>query len=135
MDQWDYFLFLFRQVYRNNMITTPLVFMVLLAVVKNYWIDKTPYRAVHWLALVPCLFPIWILVWGTLYRHTSWTHPPEWLSPAMWGIVVIQLLVNLGCLVYFKGLRLSIVFLLLLQGSVTLLSLLLSSMSIGGTWL
>lgn len=141
MNQWSYFLFLLRQVYGADGILIPLFVLFLLAVVKNYWIDKIPYRAVHLLALVPFLFPIWMLIWGTLYEHTTsgtvYAHVnvPEWLSPAIWGIVVIQLLVNIGCLVYFKGVRLSIVILVLLQGLLTFISLLVSGMSIGGTWL
>lgn len=140
MNQWYYFLFLFRQVYGFNSIMIPLLILFLLAVIKNYWIDKTPYRPVHLLALVPCLFPIAMLIWGTLYEHTTSQgmvsiKEPEWLYGVMRGLVVIQLLVNIGCLVYFKGLRLSIVTLALLQGFLTLFSLLVAGMSIEGTWL
>jgi hypothetical protein len=138
--QGQYFLFLLGQVFSCNCVTPFLFILFALAVIKNYWIDKTPYRAVHLLALFPFLFPIWMLIWGTLFEHTTsgppgWNEVPEWQFFPLRVIVAIQLLITIGCFIYFKGLRLSILTLALWQGFLTFLSLLVAGMSIGGTWL
>jgi hypothetical protein len=86
-------------------------------------------------------FPLWIVMWGTLFEHTTGRTPyayvemPEWQFQAMWVIVVIQLLMNIGCLVYFEGVRLSVLTLGLVQGFLTFIALFVASMSIRGEWL
>src|SRR5262245_51361257 len=108
MNQWDYFLFLLNLLYQLDWMMIPLFVLFILAVIKDYLIGKTPFQAVHLLALVPFLFPILMLIWGTVFQHTiptpgsDYTAAPAWLSLALWTLVVIQLLMVLGGLVYFK---------------------------------
>jgi hypothetical protein len=135
MNHWDYFLFLLRQAHNGAWcITVPLLVLVVLAICKNYFVDKTPYAKRHLIAFVPFVFPLLLLVYGTLFEHTSTktVHVPEWQTMLLWVPVISQVVINGFCLAIFKGMRLSVLALTILQGWLTLIHLLVAAVSITG---
>ena len=74
MNQWEYFSFLFRQGFiAGSMWYLTLFFCLLfiLVVYKTFKVDKAPYKKIYLLSLIPFLFPILMLIWGTLFEHTQ----------------------------------------------------------------
>jgi hypothetical protein len=105
-------------------------------VYKTFKVDKAPYKKNYLLSLIPFLFPLFMLVWGTLFEHTQTftTYAPDWQLNALSGILYLQLGIHIVCLFYFKGIRLSIAALAVLQMYFTLPFYLVAYMSIGGAW-
>ena len=140
MNRWEYFLFLFRQGFvAGNMWYLTLFFCLLFALVfyRTFKVDKAPYKKIYLISLIPFLFPTLMLTWGTLFEHTqTYTADiPAWQLSILSGILFLQLGLNIACLVYFKGIRLAIAALALLQMYLTLPFYLIAYMSIGGVWL
>ena len=140
MNQRDYFLFLFRQGFiAGDMLylTFFFCFLFILALYKTFKVDNAPYKKLYLISLIPFLFPVLMLIWGTLFEHTQTytANVPAWQLNVLSGILFLQLGINLVCLVYFKGIRLSIVALALLQMYFTFPFYLVAAMSIGGIWL
>jgi hypothetical protein len=137
---WNYFLDLLRQAFIYDdlwYITLPLFMLVVLAISKNYVVDKTPYARRHLLALIPFAFPPLLLVYGTLFEHTltKTAHVPAWQTMLAWGIVIYQVGINGLCLATFKGMRLTMLALTILQGWLSLFPFFVAMMSISGVWL
>ena len=140
MNQWEYFFFLFRQgviVGSRWYLTFLFCLLFILVFYKTFKVDKVPYKKLYLISLIPFLFPILILIWGTFFEHTQsyTTYAPDWQLNGLSGILYLQLGVHIACLVYFKGIRLSIVALAVLQMYFTLPFYLVAYMSIGGVWL
>jgi hypothetical protein len=137
---WNYFLDLLRQAFIYDdlwYITLPLFTLAALAISKNYVVDKTRYARRHLLALIPFVFPLLLLVCGTLFEHTltRTAHVPAWQTMLAWGIVISQVGINGLCFVTFKGMRLSVLALTVLQGWLSLFPFFVAMMSISGAWL
>lgn len=140
MNHWSYFLNLLRQAFIYDdlwYITLPLFALVILAVSKNYFVDKTQYERRHLLAFIPFVFPPLLLVYGTLFEHTltKTEHVPAWQTMILWGIVISQMVINGLCFACFKRMRLSVLALTILQGWLTLFPFFVAVMSISGIWL
>jgi hypothetical protein len=140
MNRWDYFLFLFRQGFvfgSMGYLTFFFLLLFTLALYKNFKVDKAPYKQLYLIALIPFLFPLIMLIWGTFFEHTQ-IHAvsvPDWQLNVLSWILFLQFGIHLGCLVYFKGIRLSIAALALLQMYLVLPFYFVASMSVGGIWL
>jgi len=140
MNRWDYLLDLLRQAFIYDdlwYITLPLFMLVVLAIGKNYFVDKTPYARRHLLAFIPFVFPPLLLICGTLFEHTltKTAHVPTWQTMIVWGIVISQAAINGLCFATFKGMRLSVLALTILQGWLSLFPFFVAVMSISGVWL
>ena len=140
MNHWDYLLGLLRQAFIYDdlwCITLPLFLLAVLAISKNYFVDKTPYARRHLLAFIPFAFPPLLLVYGTLFEHTltKTAHVPAWQTMIVWGIAISQVSINGLCFAIFKGMRLSVLALTLLQGWLSLFPFFVAVMSISGVWL
>ncbi len=140
MNRWEYFSFLFRQGFiAGDMwyLTLLFCFLFILALYKTFKVDKAPYKKLYLISLIPFLFPILMLIWGTRFEHTQTytANIPAWQLNVLSEILYLQFGINLVCLVYFKGIRLSITALALLQMYFTLPFYLVATMSVGGVWL
>jgi hypothetical protein len=140
MNRWEYFSFLFQQGFiAGSMWPLTLAFCILFILVlyKTFKVDKAPYEKKYLLTLIPFLFPLLMLIWGTLFEHTQdyTTYAPKWQLSILSGILYLQLGIHIACLVYFKGIRLSVAALALLQMYFTLPFYLVAYMSIGGVWM
>ena len=140
MNRGDYFSFLFRQaVIAGGMgpLTFAFCFLFILMFYKTFKVDKVPYKKIYLISLIPFLFPILMLIWGTLFEHTQsyMANIPVWQLKVLSGILYLQLGIHLVCLIYFKGIRLVIGALALLQMYFTLPFYLVAYMSVGGVWL
>jgi hypothetical protein len=140
MNHGDYWLYLVRQAFIYDdlwYITLPLFVLAVLAVIKNYSVDKAPFKRRHLLALIPFAFPPLLLAYGTMFEHTLTRTQavPAWQTMILWGIVISQALINVLCFVHFKRMRLSVLALTALQGWLTLFPFLVAVMSVSGTWL
>ena len=141
MNRWDYFLFLFHQgrsfIVSNLLLICLFLLLFVVLLYNAFKVDKAPYKKLYLISLIPFLFPLLMLVWGTLFEHTQVqvTNVPAWQSSVLSGIFLLQLAINLVCLVWFKGIRLSIAVLALLQACFTFPFLLVASMSVSGIWL
>jgi hypothetical protein len=139
MDRWAYFLYLFRQgfvVAGLWYLTLFFCFLLILVLYKTFKVDKTPFKKLYLISLIPFLFPVLLLIWGTFFEHTQTyiSKLPAWQLNVLTGILYLQLGIHLACLVYFKGIRLSIAALALLQMYFTLPFYLVAVMSVGGSW-
>ncbi|MBC7877483.1 MAG: hypothetical protein H7Y59_09965 [Anaerolineales bacterium] len=103
---------------------------------KTFKVDKVPYQKIYLLSLIPFLFPLLMLVWGTLFEHTNsiTADVPAWQLKTISIILYVQLAISLGCIVYFKGIRLLVATLAVLQMYFTLPFFLVAYMSISGSW-
>lgn len=140
MDRWDYFLFLFRQGFvAGNLGCFTFIFcsLFILALYKTFMVDKAPYKKVYLISLIPFLLPIVMLIWGTFFEHTQTytANVPAWQLNVLSGILFLQFGINLVCLVHFKGIRLSVAALVLLQTYFIFPFYLVAAMSVGGIWL
>lgn len=140
MNRWEYFSFLFRQGFAAGNIwylTLLFCFLFILALYKTFKMDKAPYKKLYLISLIPFLFPFFLLTWGSLFEHTQTytANTPAWQLNGLSGILFLQFGINLACLVYFKGIRLSIAALALLQMYLTLPFYLVAYMSVGGVWM
>lgn len=140
MNQWEYFLYLFRQGFiAGSFWRLTLFFFILFVLVlyKTFKVDRAPYKKIYLISLIPFLFPLLMLIWGTLFEHTQSysADVPAWHLSVLPAILYLQLGIHIACLVYFKGIRLSIAALILLQMYFTLPFYLVATMSVGGVWL
>jgi hypothetical protein len=140
MNRWDYFLFLFQQGFvAGSMwpLTFLFLFLFILVFYKTFKVDKVPCQKIYLISLTPFLFPLLMLIWGTLFEHTQSyvIDLPAWQLKILSGILYLQLGIHLACLVYFKGVRLFVAALALLQMYFTLPFYLVSYMSVSGTWM
>jgi hypothetical protein len=140
MNRWEYFFFLVRQgpiTGKMWYLTFFFCFLFALLLYKTFKINKAPYKKIYLLSLIPFLFPLFMLIWGTFFEHTNsiTADIPAWqLNGPSW-ILYLQLGIHVACLVYFKGVRLLIAALAVLQMYFTLPFFLVAYMSVGGTWL
>lgn len=136
---WAYFRFLVDLGWRDNawLLTAILSAACVLALTKNYALDRTPFQARHLLALVPLVFPALLLTWGVLFEHTTSPVPdvPQWQLLVPNALLLVQLLVNVACLYAFAGVRLSVFTIALFQAYWTQFAWLLAYMSIRNEWL
>jgi hypothetical protein len=136
---WGYFRFLVDLARRENawILTAILFGACLFALGKNYLLDKSPFHNRHLLTLFPFLFPVLLLIWGSLFEHTKTTDTsvPEWQLLVPNALLVLQLLINLTCFYAFTGVRLSVLALALMQAYLTLFTWLIATMSIRNEWL
>ena len=140
MNRWEYFFFLFRQGFIGGAmwyLTFFFCFLFILVLYKTFKVDKAPYRKLYLVSLIPFLFPFFMLIWGTLFEHTQnySTYAPDWQLNVLSGILYLQLALHIFFLVYFKGVRLSVAALAVLQMYLTLPFYLVAYMSVGGTWM
>ena len=140
MDRWNYFLFLFQQGFvAGSMwpLTFLFLFLFILVCYKTFKVDKAPCRKIYLITVIPFLFPLLMLIWGTLFEHTQSyvIDLPAWQLKILSGILYLQLGIHLACLVYFKEIRLFVAALALLQMYFTLPFYLVSYMSVSGTWM
>ncbi len=140
MNQWEYFSFLFRQGFiAGNFwyLTLVFCFLFILVIYRTFKVNKAPYKKQYLLSLIPFLFPLLMLAWGTFFEHTqSYTADiPAWQLNMLAGTLYLQLGIHVVCLVYFKGVRLAVAALALLQMYLTLPFYLVAYMSVGGVWL
>jgi hypothetical protein len=141
MNHWDYFLFLFHQglgfIISNSLLIIPSILGLIYLLYRNFKINGVPFKRVYLISLIPFLFPMLMLLWGTFFEHTQTysANIPNWQSNVLSGMLFLQVAINLACLFYFKGIRLLVVMLALIQLSFTLPFFLVASMSVGGIWL
>ena len=140
MNRWEYFWYLFHQGFIAGSLWYLTFFFCLLFILvlyKTFKVDKAPYKKIYLLSLIPFLFPLLMLIWGTFFEHTqSYTADlPAWQLNVLTGILFLQFGINLACLIYFKGIRLSVAALALLQMYFTLPFYLVAYMSISGSWM
>lgn len=134
---WAYFLFLTKQAAGAYRLAGFMGIVVCFALFKNYKIDKADFQASHLLMLLPFLHPLLLLIWGTAFEHT--TAPglsvPGWQLHGLWFIVLCQVAMSVYFFLRFKGLRLSVAAISVLQGFLTMLAFFLAWMSVSGTWI
>lgn len=140
MNHWDYFLFLFNKSFvtgKTWYLTFFFCFLFALMLYKTFKVDKVPYQKIYLLSLIPFLFPLLMLVWGTLFEHTNsiTADVPAWQLKTISIILYVQLAISLACIVYFKGIRLLVAALAVLQMYFTLPFFLVAYMSISGSWM
>lgn len=140
MNRWDYFSFLFHQGFMfgsMGFLTFFFLFLFILALYKNFKVDKEPYKKLYLISFIPFLFPPLMLIWGTFFEHTQvyTANIPAWQLNVLSGILYLQAGINLACFIYFKRIRLSIAALAVLQMYFTFPFYLVAAMSIGGVWL
>ncbi len=141
MNHWEYFFFLFHQgasFIVSNFLFVALFFLLFIALLyKNFKADDEPYKKVYAISLIPFLFPIFMLVWGTFFEHTQIYMPdlPHWQIDVLTGVLILQIGINLVCLVWFNRVRMSVVALALLQMCFTLPFFLAATMSVSGVWM
>lgn len=141
MNRWEYFLFLFRQAFTVGSfwyLAALFCLVFILMLYKTFKVNKTPYKKIYLLSLIPFLFPLFLLIWGTFFEHTqisTTTYAPDWQLQVLSWILYLQLGIHIACLIYFKGVRLFIAALAVLQMYFTLPFYLVAIMSVGGTWI
>ena len=138
MEHWTYFLFLSKQMAGVYPLVVLMGIPFSLALFKSYRIDKVAYRPSHLFILLPFLCHVLLLMWGTLFEHTTEANRvvavPAWQLSGLWVIVLVQVVVNVVCFVRFKGLRISVLTMALAQWLLTLFAFFLASMSVQGVW-
>ena len=140
MNRWDYFIYLFHQGFVAGSFWYLTFFFCLLFILvfyKTFKVDKKPYKKQYLISLIPFFFPLLLLIWGTFFEHTQTyiSKLPAWQINVLTGILILQLGLHVVCLIYFKGIRLSIATLSLLQMYFTLPFYLVAVMSVGGSWI
>ena len=140
MNRWDYFIYLFHQGFVAGSFWYLTFFFCLLFTLvayKTFKVDKTPFKKSYLISLIPFLFPLFLLTWGTLFEHTQTyiSKLPAWQLNVLTGILILQLGIHVVCLIYFKGIRLTVAALSLLQMYFTLPFYLVAVMSVGGSWM
>ena len=136
---WGYLGFLLDQAWRNNawLLSGLLFAACLLALTKNYVLDRTAFQTRHLVALTPLLFPIVLLLWATVFEHTRVpvADVPQWQVVVPHALLVLQLAVNVACFAKFRDIRLSVFTVSLFQAYWTLYAWLIAIMSVQGEWL
>lgn len=141
MNHWDYLLFLFNQgmsfVISNLLLIVPSMLGLIYLLYRNFKVDAVPFKKVYLISLIPFLFPMLMLLWGTFFEHTQAysENIPSWQSSVLSGMLYLQVGISFACLIWFKGIRLLVVMLVLIQLMFTLPFFLVASMSVGGIWL
>lgn len=89
---------------------------------KTFKVDKVPYQKNYLFSLIPLLFPLLMLIWGTIFENTqSYKEDiPSWQLNILTGILFLQFFISLACIIYFKGVRLSLAALTVFQMYFTL---------------
>ena len=139
MTPTEYFLFLLDKAFVYDdlwPLTLLLLALVELALYKNYTVDRKPFCRRHLLALVPFIFPVFFLVWGTLFEHTqSPAHNiPAWQVRALSMAFEIQVAISGASLAYLKEVRLSVAALGLFQVYLSLYPWNIAEKSVTGDW-
>lgn len=137
MSRLEYFFYLFRQGFTVGSfwyLAFLFCLLFILVIYKTFKVDKMPYKKIYLLSLIPFLFPALMLIWGTFFEHTqSYTENiPAWQFNALTGILFLQFVINLACIIYFKGVRLSLAALTVFQMYFTLPFYLVAIGSVSG---
>jgi hypothetical protein len=141
MNHWEYFLFLFYQGLGFITSTLPLMIPFFIAFIlllyRTFKMNAESFKRIYLISLIPFLFPFLMVAWGTFFEHTQayTAKVPDWQLGMLSWLLCFQIGFNIVCLIYFKGIRLPLAILSLIQMGFTLPFLLIASMSVGGVWL
>jgi hypothetical protein len=87
-------------------VTLALVAAVVVASIFNFPFLRSRFRRRHLLVFLPLGVSLLVLVWGSLMRHTDQhSLAPDWPSRVVEGLLIAQLLTEIGVVYVLKGYR------------------------------
>ena len=118
----------------------PVVSLVLLTALVISFVINNPfarkrYHRRNWLALLPALIPVAILIIGTIFRDQSGTTPASWAQHITTGLAAMHIPLAILLVLKLKEIRLFSTMMVLFMSWFTYWAWILSAMSIWGDWI
>jgi hypothetical protein len=109
---------------------------MVVAMIYNFYLSKTRFQLYYLWTLVPFLFTVFMLLFGTIMNHNiSDGIAPSWPGYALFGLAISQLICT-GLLIYkMKGIRWATISLGVFQLLCSTATWFVAGMSVTGDWL